>query len=75
MQDPFPDNILEDDKVLQKSLPIDYTNLVYHKSKYIKGNSPKCMYFPSRYIMFKLIRACVDVYTIKELWFCYDDVK
>ena len=67
IQDPFP---LENDfgKTVKK-LPKDFSDLAYHKSRYANNNSPKCIYFPSRYIMFKLMRASIAVQSVDELWF------
>ena len=61
MQDPFPDENLDENVIM--SLPNSYDEFAYHSSRFIDGNSPKCIYFPSRFVMFKLMRACVDVYT------------
>ena len=68
MQDPFPD---ENENLQENimSLPKSYDDFVYHRSRFVDGNSPKCIYFPSRFVMFKLMRACIEVYACEDLWF------
>jgi len=41
---------------------------VYPNSRYVKGNSPYCIYIPCKEVMLKLMRACVQVKDPEELW-------
>jgi hypothetical protein len=66
IKDPFSDEESNGEQV--KRLPKIYSDLVYHKSRYIGSDSPKCIYFPSRYIMFKIMRASICVKNIEDLW-------
>ena len=43
-------------------------NLVYHINRYIEDCSPMCVYIPSNEVMFKMMRACLEVKEIKDLW-------
>ena len=60
MYDPYPEDFMEtefncpniDEKI----------DLVYNEKRYIKDNSPNTLYIPSKLVMFKLMRACLDVY-------------
>lgn len=45
------------------------TDLVYPKSKYVLEGSPKCSYIPTKAVMFKMMRACVEVQAIEDIWF------
>ena len=49
--------------------PKCYKDLVYSASRYIKGESPKCIYFPGRKLMFKMMRACIGIEKEEDLWF------
>ena len=73
MQDPFPDEDKTEDYI--KVLPKDCDDMVYTDCRFCKGDSPKCIYFPSRYVMFKLMRACIDVYAKQDLWFKHEDIE
>ena len=64
MQDPFPDSYAPEFKG-----PKNVCDLVYSKSRYNADQSPNCIYFPSRYLMFKMMRACVDVNKKEDLWY------
>ena len=44
-------------------------DLIYPDCRYIEGNSPKTIYIPRPEIMFKIMRACIDVFRVKDLWF------
>ena len=35
----------------------------------IEGNSPQCLYIPNKDVMFKLMRACINVQNPEFLWF------
>ena len=49
--------------------PKEYQDLVYFPDRFVKGESPKCIYFPCRKLMFKMMRACIDIKNEKDLWF------
>lgn len=42
---------------------------VYKQSRYKPDMSPLCIYIPTRFVMFKLMRSCIDVYDPSDLWF------
>ena len=71
-EDPFPNEDLtiigsyDDDSY---KIPTHAGDLVYSECRYIKGNSPLCVYIPRKELMFKLMRACVEVKHRDELWF------
>ena len=74
IEDPFPD----DDKVVKGSLddvddsifkvPNDVGDLIYGKSRFLKHMSPWQVYIPRKEIMFKIMRACIEVKEPNELW-------
>ena len=66
MQDPFPET---QGKAFKGPIPKNIADMVYSTSRYKSDQSPKCIYFPSRYIMFKMMRACVDVTKKEDLWY------
>jgi hypothetical protein len=68
MVDPFPD---ENDFDLKYPLvkPVSINDTVYHESRYNKQNSVLCVYIPRKEIMFKLMRACLGVQSVDQLWF------
>ena len=65
MPDPFAEEAVDHDFIPPK----EYTDLVYSMSRYVKGESPKCIYFPSRKLMFKMMRACIGITKEDDLWF------
>jgi len=76
LPDPFPYE--EENIVAQGDLPRPDANdqipNVYRKGRYIKGNSPYCLYIPNRDLMFKLMRACIKVDHPADLWcFGYEE--
>ena len=36
-------------------------DLVYRVNKYVEGDSPALLYFPSKLLLFKIMKACVGV--------------
>ena len=50
-------------------IPITDEDLVYRVNRYTKGNSPNTLYFPSKMMLFKMMRACIGVTDPKDLWF------
>ena len=65
MHDPYPHEKIE----TEFTIPITDDDLTYPENTYIENNSPHVHYFPSRLLMFKLMRACIDVQNPKDLWF------
>ncbi len=57
MPDPFPEEIME----TSFNVPVTEEDLVYHESRYIKGNSPNLLYYPSKQLLFKIMKACVGI--------------
>ena len=49
--------------------PMKYTDLAYDAKRYQEGESPKCIYFPSKFLLFNLMRASIDVSDETQLWF------
>ena len=41
-------------------IPDNEDDLVYAKARYIKGNSPNSIYYPSKRLMLKMMRTCID---------------
>jgi hypothetical protein len=50
-------------------IPKDDEDLLYHENRYVPGNSPSVIYFPSNLMIFKIMRACIDINTEEDLWF------
>lgn len=48
--------------------PTDADQDVYPQSYYRPGQSPSCVYIPSREIMFKMMRACIGIQEEDDLW-------
>ena len=44
-------------------------DLVYKRDRYLKDVRPFFVYIPSKILMLKLMRACVEVNLEEELWF------
>ena len=64
--DPFPNddkNIIGsvDDIPKDMETPCRVEDHVYPHSRYVKGNSPYCIYIPCKEIFLKLMRACIKV--------------
>ena len=64
MLDPFPN---------EKSLSIPYKqkdkmDLAYEKSRYLPDQHLSMIYIPRAEMMFKMMRACIGVKEISELW-------
>ena len=65
MFDPFPSEAMEKDF----NIPEKDDDLVYSNDRYIKDNSPVCIYLPSKLLLLKIMRACIDIEHEKDLWF------
>lgn len=72
----FSDPFSNDDEFIKGSLddgegiemPKKPEDLVYFPSRYIEGFSPYCIYIPKKEIMLKLMRACICVSKVEDLW-------
>ena len=69
--DPFPSEPIE----TTFSLPKTEEDLVYRGDRYNQENSPVVTYFPSKLVLYKLMRACIGVETVEDLWFNQDNFK
>lgn len=65
MPDPFPDEEMECDFIPPNSAE----DLVYRGDRYTGESPPSLIYFPSRVVYFKLMRACIGVQKYEDLWF------
>ena len=65
LNDPYPDELMETTFFIPKT----EEDLVYRGDRYVKGNSPNAIYFPSKKMLFKIMRACIDVEDENKLWF------
>ena len=51
-------------------IPEKVTHEVYAEPRMTDSTcSPLCVYVPTTQLMFKLIRACIGVESVKDLWF------
>jgi hypothetical protein len=66
MAEPFPDDDFGKSDFI---IPKVKEDLVYDESRFKKGESPKCIYVPSPILMFKIMRACINVIKKEDLWF------
>ena len=53
----------------------DISVLIYAKTRFIEGESPKPIFIPSRRMMLKIMRACVAVDDEKDLWYQNKNAK
>ena len=51
------------------AVPHTQEDLVYRGDRYVKGTSPYVIYYPSKLMLFKLMRACIGVEREEDLWF------
>lgn len=63
--DPFPQELMDS----KYEVPRTADNLVYAAHKYQEDDSPNTLYFPSKLLLFKIMKACIDVEEEKDLWF------
>jgi hypothetical protein len=54
---------------LDRENPENYFDLVYELKRMNQKNSPLCIIAPSNEILFKMMRACIGVYSEDDLWF------
>ena len=75
--DPFPDDDKfikgsVDDEVFLIAKTVDHK--VYPDQRYFEGNSPMPIYIPKKEIMLKIMRACICVKKVNDLW-CFKEGK
>ena len=70
MADPFPDEATDLDKendfVVSERIVVD--KYVYPITRFHE-HSPRPVYIPSRYLMIKIIKACMGCQSKNDLWF------
>lgn len=72
MADPFPDGQTQDfsdQSLLKNNNNIKIDDLVYPEKRYVEGMCPLMMYIPGKYLMFKMMRACLGCKNENDLWF------
>ena len=65
MDDPFPHESIDFDY----KIPNEPGELVYNKKWYQDQTHVLGLYVPSRKVMWKIMRACLNVQSEHELWF------
>ena len=55
--DPYPKEKME----VNFYIPDNEDDLVYAPARYIEGNSPNAIYYPSKRLMLKMMRSCIGV--------------
>ena len=46
----------------------DFIDLVYPSGRYSDKMSPLSIYIPNEYVLYNIMRACLSVNKIEELW-------
>ena len=72
--DPFPEDDKKGKQQAVMELPKDPRKLVYDKTRYSAVNSPYVIYYPSKDIMVKLMRACLGVTQVEDLWIHQEEI-
>ena len=67
--DPFPKEDNKSDFTLPESHTTNTTNEISPGTSQNQNQSPMLRYFPSKIIMFKIMRACIDVEDTEDLWY------
>ena len=49
-------------------MPTDYDSPVYAESRYEVGTSPTVIYIPKKEVMFKIMRACIGIKRVEDIW-------
>ena len=75
-------NALEDigwlDQFRESPLPMKMiapTSLVYHKSRFEEDYIPRIVFIPNKKVMFTIMRHCLGVSQVEDLWFVLDPEK
>ena len=63
--DPYPK---ENSYKSSASQPVDGDDLVYDPIRFREGTPPFVVYIPRAEMLFKMMRACIDVTDTRELW-------
>lgn len=63
--DPYPLEPME----TKFHIPETDEDLVYQQERFVYNNSPNTLYFPSKMLLFKIMRACIGITDPKDLWF------
>ena len=66
--DPFPNEKKDEQREMIKK-PQSFQDFVYPMSRMDEYSSPRVIYLPSKDVMLKLMRACIGVRFVDELWF------
>ena len=53
---------------INKHSQIEFPNKIYPENRYCMDHSPNRIYVPNKFIMIKLIKSCIDVEKIEDLW-------
>ena len=67
IMDPFLEE--DDSSCTHVKIPEHVSDFVYPISKLVYTLSPTTIYLPSKKILFKLMRACIEVHDVEHLWF------
>ena len=57
------------------AVPQTQEDLVYRSDRYVETYTPHVIYYPSKLLLFKLMRACIGVKKEEDLWFWIPDRK
>lgn len=67
-------NPFDKERQLDFKAPKDIDDLVYAEDRYKIEHSPHFIYFPSKLLYFKLMRACLGITKVESLW-CLQYIK
>jgi len=48
--------------------PKEVEELAYDRKRYVQAECPRCIFIPSKYVMFSIMRACLGVKNPRMLW-------
>ena len=67
----------KNDKELVKKVLNDSSHFMYPEERTVGVDSPMMIYFPNKALMFKIMRACIGINKIEDLWISNnnDDAK
>lgn len=65
MPDPYPDEQMEH----EFDIPVYDYDLLYHPSRYKYQISPSTIFLPSKKVLLKIMRACIDIEDESDLWY------
>ena len=72
--DPFPNESLmmsdeEDRELFNQVKENPLKTFIYSKERTLTKESPSMVYLPNKVVMFKIMRACIDVTDKSKLWY------